>query len=235
MVNEKTEVIMKGFVDNGEKDHGRMGVYLDTSFCKPLIQGGQVKVQPIGKQEEDGRVFHVDLCWPERFEGMINFWSISEEQAAFLTGLMKAIRPKVVLETGTNLGRSTQAIIDGLEGTEGHLHTVDIHDYWPAHKRQPIREDQKKYITRYIGKSPEILQDLRLDTSIDFAFLDGAHDYETVLAELYFVSENASNECLVLVDNFKDEAWPGVEKAVKEFGLPYAFLPSYTGMALISL
>lgn len=235
MVNEKIEAIMKGFVDDGKREHGDLGVYLDTKIETPLVQGQEVRVQPMGKHHGVGRPFHLDLCWPDRFWGKLNFWSISEEQASFITGLLMATRPKIVFETGTNQGRATRAIMDALVGTGAKLHTVDIHDYWPNHKWSPLKDEQIPQVIRYIGKSPEILEDIRLDGKIDFAMLDGAHDYETVLAELYFVKDNANENCLVLVDNFKDEAWPGVEKAVLEFNLPYVFLDSYTGMALISL
>lgn len=231
MENEKREAVLKGF--EPDKNSTRVNLYFETDLGAGTGDSTPFSCHPMGATSSG---YSIDICFPDRFDSVASFWGISEEQAELITGLVKAIKPRVVFETGTHRGRSTRAICDGLKG-KWELTTVDIEDYWGDKK--PLTDDQAKNVIRVHGKSPDILSTLSVK-NIDFALIDGAHDYETVLEELYFVKDHSSEYCLALVDNYNDASWPGVTKAVDEFvsvseSVGRVPILSHTGMALLSL
>jgi SAM-dependent methyltransferase len=93
----------------------------------------------------------------------------------------------VVVETGTNQGFSTivlaQALVDGRAG--GVVRTVDIDpDVVELAKRHAERAGVAGRIRFHVGDSREFLARLRDEVDhVDFAFLDGDHRAEAVVAE----------------------------------------------------
>ena len=66
------------------------------------------------------------------------------------------------------------------------------------------------------GDTNEILGTLDLK-NIDYVFLDGGHNYETVKNDLNFCKKILSNNGTVLCDDYNLSYAPGVKKAVDEF------------------
>ena len=66
------------------------------------------------------------------------------------------------------------------------------------------------------GDTNEVLQTLNLE-NIDYVFLDGGHDYETVKNDLSFCKKILDNNGTVLCDDYNLSYAPGVKKAVDEF------------------
>ena len=54
-------------------------------------------------------------------------------------------------------------------------------------------------------------------TKIDYVFLDGGHDYPTVLNDLNNCIEVINNKGTVLCDDYDLSYAPGVKKAINEF------------------
>ena len=74
----------------------------------------------------------------------------------------------------------------------------------------------KNNISLIKGNSNTILK--RIDMSkIDFVFLDGGHDYQTVKSDLNFCKEVIINGGTVLCDDYDLSYAPGVKKAIDEF------------------
>jgi len=66
------------------------------------------------------------------------------------------------------------------------------------------------------GNSNNILK--KMDTSkIDFVFLDGGHDYETVMNDLNCCLKVVQNNGTILCDDYDLSFAPGVKKAIDEF------------------
>ncbi len=66
------------------------------------------------------------------------------------------------------------------------------------------------------GNSNNILK--KMDTSkIDFVFLDGGHDYETVINDLNCCLKVVHNNGTILCDDYDLSFAPGVKKAIDEF------------------
>ena len=90
-----------------------------SAFAKyDSVIGENSEIEIVTRMQLDGRT--IDYMWPNKFEGQASVWGVDEEFAACLTGMVLALKPKIILETGTNKGRSTRALVDGLVQNDGH-------------------------------------------------------------------------------------------------------------------
>ena len=66
-----------------------------------------------------------------------------------------------------------------------------------------------------------VINVIRLDkidmSKIDYVFLDGGHDYETVKNDLNNCSQVINNNGTILCDDYDLSYAPGVKKAIDEF------------------
>lgn len=216
----------EGTTYDGDIVHGRMCIW--RTNARPNSKGPWV----------------VDVGWPGNFKFAMDSSGVDEGCADMLHGLVRALRPRLVLETGTHKGRSTHAIASALVknarevryGTVGKIFTVDMDDYGVLDSA--LSQDELIITTQIIGKCPEILETDPLHSlqNIDFAFLDGAHDAETLIKELEFVDERRSENCIVLVDNAIDSGWPEVREYFNEYMLyPHIPLLTLCGMEIINM
>ncbi len=72
------------------------------------------------------------------------------------------------------------------------------------------------------GNSNKILQKIDM-TKIDYVFLDGGHEYDTVKNDLNCCLETIKNEGTVLCDDYDLSQAPGVKTAIDEFVLKNGF------------
>lgn len=157
--------------------------------------------------------------------------AITEEEGDFLYGLIRAIRPKVCVETGTHKGYSTLRIAEALEDNGvGHVYTCDVYD-WGARGNFRKEPDLEKRITfKEIEGTKLIVKD-----KIDFLFIDSAHEFENVVKEYrYFEDSLSDNAIIVFHDCAGDGPSVGVNKAIKELGLEATFLPTLNVMRVCS-
>jgi len=187
---------------------------------------------------KEGREYDVDVMFPQCIMGKGDTWGLDEDTCALLTGLVKSVKPRVILETGTNKGRSTRAICEGLKSNgEGHIWTVDWDDMGLL-RDGAIREDEMEYVTQVIGKTPDIYKEEPLCSlnGIEMAFLDGDHSYEGIKGDIEFVELHRAPICLVLVDNALDTAFMGINKFMVEYDKFRHFpLPTMSGLELIMM
>ena len=66
------------------------------------------------------------------------------------------------------------------------------------------------------GNSNILLKKIDM-TKIDYVFLDGGHDYETVKNDLNLCSEVINNHGTILCDDYNLSYAPGVKKAIDEY------------------
>ncbi len=140
----------------------------------------------------------------------------------------------VVLETGTARGFSTICMAMALADADraGTILTIDV-----LHSDRPIlwnsiadasgpktrfellaewRQLLERYVVFLRGRSEIVIEQLGLQR-IHFAFLDGAHDYEHVRAELEFVAARQRAGDRILCDDYSETEFPGIVEAVEEF------------------
>jgi predicted O-methyltransferase YrrM len=208
----------------------------------PLTEGQPISFVPKAlsrRADRGGRCFELAPTFPvDEFQVKnLKLWGTDEGAAHMLTGLVRALQPAVVLEIGTNWGRGTRALAEGISYyKKGHLWTVDMIDY-EIHSSGALLEEQKEYVTQVVGKTPNVYFD---DTSmidmkgIDFAFLDGEHTAKGIEEDLAYVESHRSTECLVVVDNARDSQWPESAELFESYSkYPHINLPTMCGMELI--
>ena len=88
-----------------------------------------------------------------------------------------------------------------------------------------VRDLLKKFknnINLIKGNSNIILKKIDM-SKIDYVFLDGGHNYETVLNDLKCCNEVVKNNGIILCDDYDLTFAPGVKKAIDEFVLENNF------------
>ena len=80
----------------------------------------------------------------------------------------------------------------------------------------------KDNISLIKGNSNNILKKIDM-SKIDYVFLDGGHDYSTVMNDLNYLIEVIQNNGTVLCDDYDLTYAPGVKKAIDEFSLKNNF------------
>ena len=74
----------------------------------------------------------------------------------------------------------------------------------------------EKNVNLIIGNSNKVLKELDI-SKIDYVFLDGGHDYETVKNDLNNCIEVINKNGTILCDDYNLSYAPGVKKAINEF------------------
>ena len=85
---------------------------------------------------------------------------------------------------------------------------------------QNLLKKFKNNISLIKGNSNFILKKIDM-SKIDYVFLDGGHDYQTVKNDLDFCKEVIINGGTVLCDDYNLTYAPGVKKAIDEFSLEH--------------
>jgi predicted O-methyltransferase YrrM len=189
-----------------------------------------------GGRKGAGSMFDVDVLFPQVLEGEVDTWGIDEAMAELLTGFVLALKPKMLLETGTHKGRSTKAIAEGMVKNDlGHLWTVDKKNYGLM-SYGAIDDVQEPFVTQVVGETPEVygIEPFLSLQGIDFAFIDGDHTREGLIEDLRYVDAHRADECLVLVDNARDEGWPEIMEYFNSYtDYPHFAMPTMCGTEII--
>lgn len=109
-----------------------------------------------------------------------------------------------VLEIGAWRGRSTAALLTGLEERGGHLYSVDLKDYSDTYRGHPqwtfIQSDSRDEVKLLAAGVP---------AELDVLFIDSAHSYECTKAELMTWGKRVKPGGLILLHDVDDPAFPG--------------------------
>jgi predicted O-methyltransferase YrrM len=91
------------------------------------------------------------------------------EYVDLLYSLVRVLKPKLILETGTYTAVGTHVMINALIANDqpAMIHTVDIDDFPAA---RPVIERSPKHVTRHLCSSLDFIHNNRYD--YDFVFLD---------------------------------------------------------------
>ena len=81
---------------------------------------------------------------------------------------------------------------------------------------EDLLKNYKKNIEIITGDTNEVLKNLNLN-NIDYIFIDGGHDFETVKNDLYFCRKFIREGGSILCDDYDLSQAPGVKKAIDEF------------------
>ena len=81
---------------------------------------------------------------------------------------------------------------------------------------EDLLKKYKKNINIIKGNTNIVLKKLNL-TDVDYIFIDGGHDYNTVKNDLEYSKKFLSKEGVILCDDYDLTYAPGVKKAIDEF------------------
>lgn len=97
---------------------------------------------------------------------------IAPEQGAFITFLVRLLKPQFAVEVGTFTGFSSLCIARGLP-PGGHLLCCDVSDEWTSIARQHWQQaGVADRIELKLGPASATLRALTSEVSVDFAFID---------------------------------------------------------------
>jgi predicted O-methyltransferase YrrM len=102
------------------------------------------------------------------------------EVAHFYYWIVQFVKPKVVLETGTNLGYSTSMIASAMWNycRDGSITTIDLQNLFHLWENQPFAS-----LIRYVqGNSLQV--DIEETITFDLLVLDSDHSYDTLMGEV---------------------------------------------------
>jgi predicted O-methyltransferase YrrM len=153
--------------------------------------------------------------------------SIGLNEAEFLTQIITELKPIVTLECGLAFGMSAMVICDALQKIASSRHIVMD----PFQNRQPwvgiglhnLRQAGfEQMVEFYEASSYTILPQLhRMGGKIDFAFIDGAHQFDFVLVDFFYVDKMLPQGGIVVFD---DADWPSIRRVIRYIvtNLPYS-------------
>jgi predicted O-methyltransferase YrrM len=129
----------------------------------------------------------------------------------------------VIVEIGSFKGRSTCCLAYGCRDTKKHVFAVDTfegndadfhhRDFFSQFWQNIEDRDLTVYVTPVQGRSSEVAR--TWDSPIHLLFIDGAHQYEDVLADFYgFLPHVVPGGIVALHDVV--ETWPGPLRAWNE-------------------
>lgn len=126
--------------------------------------------------------------------------------ALFLYCLAKSLKTKRVLELGTNLGISASYLASGMKNNHegGRLVTCESSPYRQRIAKQVHEKLGLNNIQYVLGLFSETLDRALEDCGeIDFAFIDGHHQYQPTLDYLNRIIPRAAAGCVILFDDIR--------------------------------
>ena len=161
-------------------------------------------------------------CWDEDAAAS---GGVEPGEGQLLYGLVRAMKPAVVLEIGTSFGWSALHLAAGLrDNGRGVLHTVEIHQGRREAAQANVAAAELSEWVRFHETAPAL-------DAVDFAFVDAMHTAEDVRGYLALIPPNARG--LVMVH---DACWEDhTARAIEGTHWKALYLPqtSYEGLALL--
>ncbi|MAG27372.1 hypothetical protein CMI47_17715 [Candidatus Pacearchaeota archaeon] len=126
--------------------------------------------------------------------------------------IIQQLQPKVIFETGFNVGRSATVMLNYCD-SNCKVYSIDRNK-----KCKPFGDKLTEVFPNFeliIGDTTKVLDDevTKRNLEIDLAFIDGSHHHTPAMNDITCVQEYMTNGSCILVD---DKRLIGVRDAVKE-------------------
>ena len=208
---------------------GKQIVQVLNSFRKPLPESEKKLIQRIEKERTRLLKQHAPLVDGSLGEGGLYDKSATissackvskgPRQCLLMYQLIRVFKPKAVIELGTNVGISSiyQAGALSFNGPEGRLVTLEASAYrlrLAKRLHQTIGLENISYVQGLF--SDTLAQTLKDLGTIDFAFIDGHHQYQPTLNYFEAIWKHAQSPALLVLDDIRwsDEmfkAWSQIQ------------------------
>jgi hypothetical protein len=138
--------------------------------------------------------------------------TISTDDFAILHLLIRTFKPQAVFEVGTWLGTSAMVMADAMHmNGSGHIYTCDQNSYYA------LDESYDEQITRLIGFSDVVVNQLPTDCKVDMIFADGELTFNTLKALAPHMSDNT----IIVTHDYEDIAEKGVTNLIRSQVVEY--------------
>jgi len=203
------EIELKDMQKIAFKTHSGWG----TSFFQNTSGGKEVKVATMEKHEKLLRSGEFKVS-PEG--------GIKPAKGWILDSLLRKLSPSKILEIGFNQGRSSMLMLEVLASKKPELISIDIGKHESVYYNSSKMKEMYQNFDIVVGDSKEVLRKVfnRIG-EVDFAMVDGGHDYKTCLSDIKTCLEYLSPGGIIYVDDYNKYnslvyKAPGVEKACDE-------------------
>ena len=202
-----------------------------SSTALDRVRSARAAIYAAGHAQGDSG--HRTPLWPA---------GLTQDAADFLRDLVIRERARTALEVGTGLGLSSLATLEGLltNAPDARLTTIDPAPEWCHNAGLRTLEnsggfDHITFIKKYSHIALPALLDA--DDRFDFAFIDGAHQFDGVLLDLFFALRLVKTNGLIVLD---DHWMPAIQTvlayATTNLGLTLElFDPAGPGKRLVAL
>lgn len=156
--------------------------------------------------------------------------STSRGEKMLLYWLIRELRPKTVVETGTHRGLTTLYMAAALyENKEGHITTADNNPQWQQVGNFSKFPELLPYITFHLTEGKNLSVD-----GIDFLFVDSFHDKQVVLDEIDALFPRLSTVATVVFHDCWYGNTDGVNEAVASRAMRTVWLPTKNAIRIYS-
>jgi len=141
-------------------------------------------------------------------------YSYIHEHLTTLYFIVSEFKTKRILEIGTGNGHSTLAMAEAAKPIGGHVTTIDIEECKSA-KDLIFSKDLGEIVTFIKSDSLKI----GYESSLDLVFIDGAHTYAQVMAELKKYAWLVNIGGFIILHDIANPAHPDVWEAINDWFL----------------
>jgi len=147
-------------------------------------------------------------------ERMRDEYSYIHEHLMTLYFVAKEFKCRNIVEIGTGKGESTLALAKAASRINGHVHTIDIDDCVKA--KALIRQAELDQYVTFIRANSDTLN---WDGKIDLLLIDGNHESEAVLSDIYkFAHYNVISGGFMINHDICNPKWgKGIQEALQTY------------------
>lgn len=143
--------------------------------------------------------------------------NVSPRIAEVLYSTVKRFQCQSAIEIGMAQGVSTLAILSALAETGGRMVSIDPYIGWPSGREAALSNIERAGFAerhRHINEpSYRGLPQLMFEgAAVDFAYIDGPHDYENTFIEFFYIDKILNPGGVI---GFNDAGWAGVWQVIK--------------------
>jgi cephalosporin hydroxylase len=148
-----------------------------------------------------------------------------------LRDLVVELDALVVVELGVRYGKSTVALLAGVEQTAGLVWSCDA-------DRLPLPPEVTDHPQWEFVAGDDLAMVAYAPSPVDLLFIDTSHEYEHTLAELAAYGPLVRRGGAVALHDTDPVLWPGCARAVREWfesvpGARLEFYPGHNGLTIV--